>query len=122
MAAEKGPFIDCADAQCLSLALTECRQAHLAESFWTIEGTPVFVDYFVRRSEGKCTVVVFHDASRDYWGGCKILRATCPSITAAQSNDSEAMGCSSNEVLYQAEVCPDPTAARPAKPQQGPLQ
>ena len=109
MAAEKGPFIDCPDTRCLSLALSECRQAHLVQSLWTVEGTPVFVDYYVHRSDGKCTVLVLHDASLDYWGGCKILRSTCPSLAAAQSNDPEAMGCSSNEVLYQADVCPDPT-------------
>jgi hypothetical protein len=97
-------FAPCSDDACVRGALQACRPAHLFEAHYTIEGSPVFLDHFVVHDDGKCQVVQFFDGSRDYWGGCRVLRMTCPTIDAAKGGNTDT-ACSPAEKLYERKAC-----------------
>ena len=89
------------------MALTRCVPSHLHRAYWTIEGTPAFMDMFAVRDGPRCVVVVFADFSRDYWGGCRVARQTCPSVEAATGDNNDTL-CSPQEVLFKAKTCTAP--------------
>jgi hypothetical protein len=59
---------------------------------------------FVVPDGGKCQVVQFFDGSRDYWGGCRVGRVTCPTIEAAKGDNTDT-ACSPTETLYERKPC-----------------
>lgn len=101
-------FKECPDEKCISVALRSCSPAHAISKISTVEGTPAVFDYFVLKRPEGCRLVKFSDYTRDYWGGCKVRKHVCPDLKASQSDDPERFGCSPNEVLYTAKVCPNP--------------
>ena len=98
-------FSPCSDETCLRAAEKGCRPSHLARAYNTIEGTPAFSDIFVVPTGKACKVVAFGDFSRDYWGGCRVSKTTCPSVEAATSDRWDTMGCTPNEVLFEVHPC-----------------
>jgi hypothetical protein len=102
-----GTFAACADEECLAAAHARCEPSHMHRAYWTIEGTPAFMDLFVVRDGPRCVVVTFADFSRDYWGGCRVAKQTCPSVEAATGNNNDTL-CSQQEVLFKAEFCTAP--------------
>lgn len=101
-------FKECTDEKCISVALRSCTPAHATSKISTVEGTPAVFDYFVVKRPQGCRLVRFSDYTRDYWCGCKVRKHVCHDLKASQSDDPERFGCSPNEVLYTAKVCPNP--------------
>src|SRR6266568_2836212 len=73
-------FSPCSDERCLQRAHAVRQPAHLFEAYLTVEGTPAFKDLFVVPTAKGAKVVEFFDASRDFYGGCRAQRKTCPTV------------------------------------------
>lgn len=104
----KVQFNECADEKCIDVALGSCSPAHLLLRGDTVEGTHVTFDFFVVAQPKGCRVVKYSDFTKDYWGGCRVLRMFCPSMNAARSDDPDRLGCSPTETLYKASACKNP--------------
>jgi hypothetical protein len=103
-----GDFARCESGECVEAALAGCRPSHLAKSFYTVEGSPAYLDYFVVPLGDGCKVVELADFSDDYWGGCKIEQRICPSFAAATRGAKEGGECSRREVLFERRPCSMP--------------
>lgn len=106
------PVVECSNRECFRKESQACRAAHLLEAFFTIEGTPAFIDYFVvgvpAPGERGCRVLVLADYTRDYWGRCSLKKETCPTFEAATSEFADDRGCSPAEIVLKAEPCQMP--------------
>lgn len=66
---------------CLISALDACRSAHGAHTFWTAEGDPVRVDYFVYVDQGACRLMTVEDRSADPIGKTGVTEQVCTKHT-----------------------------------------
>lgn len=94
MRAVRQGFFECRDVECLRRAGADCRPAHFAEKFSTIEGTWVAVDSLVVKDGSRCSVIGFYDYTADYWGGCAFLKRTCATVEDMRSDNWDTRGCS----------------------------
>jgi hypothetical protein len=94
MRAAAQEFAECRDVDCLRRAVADCRAAHFAEKYSTIEGSLVTADSLVFKEASRCQVIGFYDLTVDYWGGCRLLKRTCATVEDMRSDNWDTRGCS----------------------------
>lgn len=103
----KVAYFRCEDEACLKSHEAACQPAHWHRAITTVEGTTAFLDTYVRPTDGGCEAVRFGDYSLDYWGGCKVRRAVCPSTANFEDQGWDEEQCN-QVVLFAAPVCEYP--------------
>ncbi len=87
--------------ECVISALDACRAAHGAHTFWTAEGDPVRVDYFVYTDQGACRLMLVEDRSADPIGKTGVSEKVCAKHSWQPQTDKE-----SCELLSLSECSP----------------
>ena len=67
------------DVNCFVDSFNNCSSAKIESSEKTIEGDPILFMAMIK-SENKCTIDVFRDATKDQFGGIGITKYTCNDI------------------------------------------